>query len=291
MRSEQLESIVGLLRDREEAGPTTVEEWRVAYDKLGSLVPPREDVSVEPADGVRGEWIGAGSGPVVVYVHGGGYCIGSLASHRPMLTHLAAATGGRVLAVDYRLAPEYPFPAALDDALAAYRHVIAEHDPRTVVVAGDSAGGGLTVATLIALRDARDPLPAAGICLSPWADLTQSGATIMSKADVDPMVRAGDLDRWAAAYAGAAERSRPGVSPIFGDLAGLPPLHIEVGTAEVLLDDARRLATRARDHGVDVTLYEGEDLVHVWHFFAGIVPEADVGMRRVAEFVSACTSS
>lgn len=167
MRSEQLESIVALLRDREEDGPTTVEEWRVAYDKLGSLVPVSEGVPVEPADGDRGEWIGAGSGPVVVYVHGGGYCIGSLASHRPMLTHSAAATGGRVLAVDYRLAPEYPFPAALDDALAAYRHVTAEHDPSTVAIAGDSAGAGLTVATLIALRDAGDPLPAAGSACRP----------------------------------------------------------------------------------------------------------------------------
>lgn len=291
MRSEQLESIVTLLRDSEEDGPTTVEEWRVAYDKLGSLVPVREGVPVEPADGVRGEWIGAGSRPVVVYVHGGGYCIGSLTSHRPMLTHLAAATGGRVLAVDYRLAPEHPFPAALDDAVAAYRHVIVEHDPSTVVVAGDSAGGGLTVATLIALRDAGDLLPAAGVCLSPWADLTQSGATITSNADVDPMVRADDLDRWAAAYAGATDRARPAISPLFGDLGGLPPLHIEVGTAEVLLDDARRLASRARDHGVDVTMFEGEDLVHVWHFYAGIVPEADDGIRRVADFVTARTSS
>lgn len=287
MRSEQLESIVSLLRDSEEDGPTTAEEWRLAYDKLGSLVPPRQDIPVEPAEHVAGEWIGGGTGPVVVYVHGGGYCIGSLASHRPMLTHLAAATGGRILAVDYRLAPEHPFPGALDDAVAAYRHVTAEHDPSRVIIAGDSAGGGLTVATLIALRDAGDPLPAAAVCLSPWADLTQSGATITSKADVDPMVRAEDLDRWAAAYTGAADPGLPGISPLFADLTGLPPLHIEVGTAEVLLDDARRLAARALDAGVDVSVFEGEELVHVWHFFAGIVPEADEGIARVADFVRA----
>ncbi len=292
MRSEQLESIVSMLRDGEGDGPTSVEEWRVAYDKLGSLVPMHVGVPVQPADVVRGEWIGAGSGPVVLYLHGGGYCIGSPASHRPMLTHLADATGGRILTVDYRLAPEHPYPAALDDAVAAYRHVTAEHDPSRVVVAGDSAGGGLTVATLLALRDGGDPMPAAGICLSPWADLTQSGGTIASKAADDPMVRAEDLDRWAAAYAGAAyagatDPGIPGISPLFADLAGLPPIHIEVGTAEVLLDDARRLAARARASGVEVTTFEGEELVHVWHFFAGIVPEADEGIRRVADIVRA----
>ena len=152
MRSEALENIVALLHNDDAPGPSTVDEWRTAYDNLGLLVPAHLDVVVEPADGVRGEWIGSGSGPVVVYLHGGGYCIGSLTSHRAMLTHLAAATGGRVLAVDYRLAPEHPFPAALEDAVAAYRHVAAACNPSSVVVAGDSAGGGLTVATLVALR-------------------------------------------------------------------------------------------------------------------------------------------
>jgi acetyl esterase/lipase len=192
-----------------------------------------------------------------------------------------------VLAVDYRLAPEHPFPAALDDACAAYRWTVADGaDPARVVVAGDSAGGGLTLATLVALRDAGDPLPAAGVCLSPWADLTQSGATMSEKADADPMVHAEDLGRWAAAYAGPdQDPGSPGLSPLFADLSGLPPLMVEVGTAEVLLDDARRVTERARAAGVDVTLFEGEDLIHVWHFFAGAVPEADEGIARVARFI------
>jgi acetyl esterase/lipase len=291
MRSEQLENIIALLRSSDSNGPSTVDDWRVAYDNLGRLVPANPDIAVEPADGVRGEWIGDGDGSIVVYLHGGGYCIGSLTSHRAMLTHLAAATEGRVLAVDYRLAPEHPFPAALDDAIAAYRFVAAGHDPRSIVLAGDSAGGGLTVATLMALRDAGDRLPAGGICLSPWADLSQSGATIHSNATIDPMVRADDLDRWADAYAGTTDPRRPELSPLFGDLTGLPPLHIEVGTAEVLLDDSRRLAARVRASGGEVTYLEGEDLVHVWHFFAGLVPEADEAIRRVAAFVRARTAS
>lgn len=293
MASDQIQGIITMLRttaaDRGDA-EMTVEEWRAAYSGLGGMLPAREGVPVVATDagGVPAEWIGADDdGPVVVYLHGGGYCIGSLDTHRAMLTHLAAATGGRVLAVDYRLAPEYPHPAALEDALAAFRHLLAAGVPaERIVIAGDSAGGGLTLATLVALRDAGDPVPAAGVCLSPWADLTQSGATISTNAGIDPMVRAEDLDRWAAAYRGEAPADTPAISPLFADLRGLPPLHLEVGSAEVLLDDARRVATAARAAGVEVTAHEAEDMIHVWHFFAGIVPEADDGIARVAEFVT-----
>ena len=291
MPSEALENIVAMLRtqaaDRGDA-EMTLEQWRQAYDGLGALLPVAEGVAVSPVDagGVPAEWIGTGDGPVVVYVHGGGYCIGSLDSHRAMLTHLAAATGGRVLAVSYRLAPEAPHPAALEDACTAYRWALDQGvAPGHAVIAGDSAGGGLTLATLVALRDAGDPRPAAGVCLSPWADLTQSGATMAAKAAVDPMVHAEDLDRWAAAYAGDADPAAPSISPLFADLSELPPLLIEVGTAEVLLDDARRVTARAREVGVDVTMHEGLDLIHVWHFFAGAVPEADEGIARIARFV------
>lgn len=291
MRSEALENIVTMLRAQAaERGDAemTVEQWREAYDGLGALLPTAEGVAVERTDagGVPAEWIGTGDGPVVVYVHGGGYCIGSLDSHRSMLTHLASAIDGRVLAVHYRLAPEHPFPAALDDVCAAYRWALDQGvESDRAVIGGDSAGGGLTLATLVALRDAGDPLPAAGVCLSPWADLTQSGATIAEKADVDPMVRAEDLHRWAAAYAGDADFASPSISPLFADLSGLPPLLVEVGTAEILLDDARRVAARARAAGVDISTYEGPDLIHVWHFFAGAVPEANEGIERVARFV------
>jgi epsilon-lactone hydrolase len=292
MTSEALQGIITMLRttaaERGDA-EMSVDEWRAAYGGLGSMLPQRDGVPVTPtrAGDVPAEWIGdSDDGPVVVYLHGGGYCIGSLDTHRAMLTHLAAAIGGRVLAVDYRLAPEHPHPAALDDAVAAYRHVLASGvSPARVVLAGDSAGGGLTLATLLALRDAGDPAPAGAVCISPWADLTQSGATLTTKAEVDPMVRGADLDRWAAAYCGGAPADAPAISPIFADLAGLPPLHIEVGTSEVLLDDARRVASRAQDAGVAVTLHEADDMIHVWHFFAGVVPEADEGIARVARFI------
>lgn len=293
MASEEMQGVIQMMRDAAAEGgdaERTIEEWRESYQQLSTFLPAL-DVAVVAVDagGVAAEWIGDDlDGPVVMYVHGGGYCIGSTTTHRPMLTHLATAMGGRVLSLDYRLAPEHPFPAALDDALAAYRWLLGTGvAPANVVVGGDSAGGGLTIAALVALRDGGDPLPAGGICLSPWADLTQSGSTINSNADIDPMVRGGDLDRWAGAYAGTADVAAPLVSPLFADLAGLPPLHIEVGTAEVLLDDARRLTSRASAAGVTADLIVADDVVHVWQFFVGVVPEADEAIERIASFVRA----
>ena len=296
MRSEALEGIVTMLRSTaEQRGDTaiTVEEWRAAYDGLGQLMPLADGTEVTAVDagGVPAEWVvapEADAGRTIVYFHGGGYCIGSVLGHRAMLSHLSAASRARVLSVGYRLAPEDPHPAALDDAVRAYRWALASGgaDPARTVIGGDSAGGGLTVAALVALRDAGDPLPAAGVCLSPWVDLTQSGATITTNADVDPMVHAEDLDRWADAYRGERRSSDPAISPLFADLAGLPPLLIDVGTAEVLLDDAGRLANRARGAGVEVTLTVAEDMLHVWHFFAGTVPEADDAIARVGAFIA-----
>lgn len=297
MPSQEIQAIITLLRDTAaERGDVemTIEEWREAYEKLNMLLPPR-DVAVVAVDagGVPAEWVGDDdSGPVVMYVHGGGYCIGSVSTHRPMLTHLADEMDGRVLSLDYRLAPEHPHPAALDDAVAAYRWLLDSGvDADNVVLAGDSAGGGLTLATLVALRDAGDPAPAGAVCLSPWADLTQSGATMATKADVDPMVHAEDLDRWAAAYAGSLDPGAPSISPLFADLTGLPPLHVEVGTAEVLLDDARRVVARADSVGVETTLVEAPDMIHVWQFFAGVVPEADEAIARIASVIRTRTGA
>jgi acetyl esterase/lipase len=248
-------------------------------------------VQVVDAGGVPAEWVaveGAEHEAVVLYLHGGGYCIGSLNTHRGMAARVAGACGARVLNVDYRLAPEHPHPAAVDDAVAAYRWLLGTGvAPGAIVVGGDSAGGGLVVATLLALRDAGDPLPAAGVCMSPWVDLTCTSGTFETKADDDPMCSKEGLDEMAAAYAGEHDVHHPLVSPLHADLSRLPPLLIQVGTAEVLLDDAVRLAERARSAGVDVRLEAWDDLVHVFQAFAPVVPEAVEALDGIGAFVRA----
>lgn len=299
MRSAAMENIVTMMlassASRTDGSPMSVEDARSGYDALGQMLSPPPEATFEPIDlgGVPGAVVttpSADPGRSIVYLHGGGYCIGSLTSHRAMVGHLAQHAKATVYAVDYRLAPEHPAPAALEDAVRAYRWVVeGVGSPTRTVIAGDSAGGGLTLATLLALRDGGGPLPAAGVLVSPWADLSQSGESMVSKAAEDPLVRAQDLDEWSRHYRGDVPAEDPRVSPLFGDLAGLPPLLIDVGTSEVLLDDARRVARRAITAGVDVTLTEGEELIHVWHFFAGAVPEADEALARIGRFIEART--
>jgi acetyl esterase/lipase len=192
-----------------------------------------------------------------------------------------------VLNLDYRLAPEDPFPAAIDDVLGAYRELLAAGwSPARIAIAGDSAGGGLTVASLVAIRQQVLPLPAAGVCLSPWVDLTQSSATYVSRADVDPMVTKDGLDVMAAAYLGEASLNEPLASPLFADLAGLPPLLVHVGDAEVLLDDSLALRDTARAAGVDVTFDLWPEMIHVFQAFpAELLPESDLSIAGVADFL------
>jgi monoterpene epsilon-lactone hydrolase len=224
---------------------------------------------------------------VVLYLHGGGYVIGSPRSHRHLAAAIARAAGARALLLDYRRAPEHPFPAAVDDALAAYRWLLesAGVAPGHVVVAGDSAGGGLTVATLLAARDAGLPQPAAGVCISPWADLTCSLGSYTTKAAVDPVVDTGLVQKMATAYLGAADPRTPLASPLHADLRGLPPLLVQVGGDEVLLDDARELAARAKRAGVDATLEVWDAMVHVWHWFLPMLDEAPAAIDRIGAFV------
>jgi acetyl esterase/lipase len=191
-----------------------------------------------------------------------------------------------VLIADYRLGPEHPFPAAVDDAVAAYRWMLAQHvDPASVVIAGDSAGGGLTAATLLALRDAGDALPAGGVLMSAWLDLTCESESMTSKAEQDPVLSRDGLRSWADYYLDGTDANSPLASPVHADLAGLPPLLVQVGTAEVLLDDSVRLAERAKAAGVDVTLEQWEEMVHIWHAMAAFVPEGQQAIDRVGEWV------
>jgi monoterpene epsilon-lactone hydrolase len=249
------------------------------------------DLAYEPvaAGGVRAEWVvppGASEGRALLYLHGGGYVICSPDTHREMVAHLARASGCRVLLLDYRLAPEFPFPAAVEDAVAAYRWLLAQGYPaRGLAVAGDSAGGGLTVAALVAFRYLGLPMPGAAVCFSPWTDLACTGETLASKASEDPIVSRPLLEQLAETYLAGADPRSPLASPLYADLRGLPPLLVQVGTAETLLDDSRRLADRCREVGVEVSLEEWEGMPHVWHFFVFFLPEAQQAIARAGQFL------
>ncbi|UDY37052.1 alpha/beta hydrolase [Dermatobacter hominis] len=293
MPSPEHDEIVALIRASAD-DPTAVvgfDEARARLDSLGAIFAVPDGVEITPAElaGVRVERfrpsgaVGPGS---IQYHHGGSYIGGSLDSHRPLTARLAAATGREVVAVDYRLAPEHPFPAGLDDARAVHRHLVDVEgiDPAQLVVAGDSAGGGLTAALTLALRD-DGSAPAGAVLLSPWLDLTLTNTSITELADDDPMLTADALARAAEAYAGGRLKE-PLVSPVFGDLAGLPPMLVLVGTAEILLDDSRTFAERATAAGSDVDLDVHEGLIHVWPFVDGI-PESAAALRRIADWIDA----
>jgi acetyl esterase/lipase len=269
----------------------SIEEQRAVFDMVSSQFQLGEDVRCEPVDagGVPGEWITtpeAAHERAIYYLHGGGYVMGSINTHREMISRLTRAAGARALAIEYRLAPENPFPAAVEDSTAAYRWLLSTGvDPARLVIAGDSAGGGLTVATLVALRDAGEPLPAAAVCLSPWVDLEALGESMTIRAEADPMVQREGLLQTAKAYLGDADPRTPLATPLYADLGGLPPLLIQVGTAETLLDDSTRLAERAKSAGVDVALEIWDDMFHVWQFFAEMLPEGQQAIDRIGEFI------
>jgi len=295
MASEALETVVGMLRSANIAQGTSIEEMRAGMEAGSAATPVPADVAFTAVDagGVPAEWNDApGARPdrVLVYYHGGGYCMGSLDTHRAHTARISRLARLRVLSVDYRLAPEHPYPAAVEDAVAAYRFVLDQgFAPERIALGGDSAGGGLTLAALLAIRDAGLPLPACGVGISAWTDLTASGDSITSKADVDPML--GDisgLELMADAYVGTGgDGKAPLASPVFADLAGLPPLLLQVGSAEVLLDDSTRVAEHARSAGVDVTLKVWEDMFHVWHAFADMLPEGMQATQELADFLDA----
>ena len=268
----------------------TTAERRAQYERAEKVFPTPPEVKVErvSAPAAPAEWLrppGAVAGRVVLYLHGGGYVIGSPRSHRHLAAAIASAAAASALLLDYRLAPEHPYPAAVDDATAAYRWLLDQGiAPQHLVIAGDSAGGGLTVATLLALREARVPLPAGGVCISPWVDLTCSGESYRTKAGVDPIVGQAGVAEMAQAYLGTASPRTPLASPLFADLRGLPPLLIHVGSDEVLLDDAVQLAARAKAAGVETTIEVWERMIHVWHWFLPMLDEAHAAVETIGRF-------
>lgn len=258
-------------------------------------LPP--DWRIVPANsGLTGEWIEpadadmlgniADPAPVVLYLHGGGYFFCSPRTHRPITIGLATHARSRVYVPDYRLAPEHPFPAAVEDALAAYRRLLAQGvAPSRMVVAGDSAGGGLALALLVALRDAADPLPAGAILYSPWTDLAATGQSLIDNDESDVMFRGAWMAHGAALYLGdsGAPVDHPLVSPLYADFAGIPTLHCYVSSSEVLRDDTLRMAERARAAGVSVSVEMGRRLPHVWPIFYPFLPEARIALKQSGE--------
>lgn len=294
MANSEIEAIVEQLRANPLGG--TLEEMRAQFDDGGA--DPAADIEIKAltANGIPCELHmppGADTDRVIMYVHGGGYVIGSLKSHRATVAELARAAGCRALAVDYRLAPENPHPAAVDDSVAAYNWLRSSgYEPGKIVIAGDSAGGGLTVGTLVAIRDAGLPLPAAGVCISPWVDLEATGESYQTRKDIDPMVTHALIAPMGKAYMGEnGDLRAPTASPINADLTGLPPLLIQVGSAEVLYSDAESLAKNAEAAGVEATLEEWPDMVHVWHLFHQNLEDGRKAIARIGEFVKEKTGA
>jgi acetyl esterase/lipase len=271
----------------------TIEQRRSQYERAERVFPTPADVTIDrvtaptcPAERLRPP--GVRTDAAVLYLHGGGYVIGSPRSHRHLAAAIARAAGVQALLLDYRLAPEHPFPAALDDALAAYEWLQTQGvAPNRIVVAGDSAGGGLTMATLLALRDRKRPRPAGGVCISPWVDLTCSGASYATRASADPIVTRDGVEKMAQAYVPGGDLKAPLVSPLFADLHDLPPLLIQVGSDEVLLDDSLVLGRRALAAGVSVKVEEWPAMVHVWHWFLSMLDEAERAVAGIGDFVRA----
>lgn len=268
----------------------SIDERRKAYDRAEKAFALPDGVVVQPCNdgGVGGERIAvrdAVDGRRILYLHGGGYGIGSPRSHRHLAAAIGVAARADVWLPDYRLAPEHRFPAAVDDALAAYRALLDDTAPDRIAIAGDSAGGGLTVATLLAARSAGCALPAAAVCLSPWVDLTCAPDSPVARAVGDPLVKYDEIEGYARAYLGKASAKDPLASPIFADLRGLPPLLIHAGSSEALVSDATRLAEAARQAGIDVTLELGDGTPHVWHWFWPRLDLARDSIKRVGAFL------
>ncbi len=290
-KSPQLDKVLDLIKARLNTPRRTLEDDRRAYETMMESMPIENDIDIDRigAGGVPAAWIsapGVGKDRVMLYVHGGGYVIGSLRSHGSMLAHISRATGFRVLGLEYRLAPENPFPAPVEDTLAAYRWLIDNgYDPQNIVLGGDSAGGGLVVAAMVAMRYLGEPMPAAGVCISPWVDMQASGQSFTTNATSDPSVTRDRILLIAAMYMAGKDPKAPLASPIHADLQGLPQLLIQVGSIETLLDDANAIAERAKAAGVKVELQVWDDMPHVWHHFASILPEGQQAIQCIDAFL------
>ncbi len=276
-----------------------IETARNHLEKVARTFLPRAigvDVEQSELAGVPVDWLRhkqAREDKILFYLHGGAYVIGSRRTHRQMVTHIARAARVTAVVPEYRLAPEHPFPAAIDDAVAVYRALLQEgYKPENIVISGDSAGGGLSVATLLALRHAGDPLPAAAVLLSPFLDVTASGESATTRADQDPWFQVGDMAVVARYYCPDESKWRdPLVSPAFANVSGLPPMLIQVGDDEILLSDSTRLAEKLDAAGIDVEIEVFPGMWHVFQMFVGKMPEAKRAVKKIGEYIDRVISS
>jgi monoterpene epsilon-lactone hydrolase len=275
--------------------PVSVAERRERLDALGHAYRTPADISIEPvsADGVPAEWTTAPCADpsrVLLYLHGGGFSVGSIVSHRAMVAETGRAAQARTLAIDYRRTPEHPFPAALDDSLRAYQWLLAQGvQPGRVAIGGDSAGGGLTLALMVALRERGLPLPACGWCISPWVDMEARGDTYTTKAAIDPMISRDYVLELAGWYLGGTAPQTPLAAPIHADLHALPPLLVQVGSAETLLDDSVQIAGRAGAAGVRVTLEIWPNMIHAWPLFHQQLTDGRRAIAAAGAFIRTAT--
>ena len=295
MASAELQKVLGLLAERPIAqGEASLEDMRAGMEAGSFPATDAATVTSVDANGVPGEWVTvAESDPNrrLLYVHGGGYVIGSPVTHRRLCEDIAKAGGCAVLNLDYRLAPEHPYPAAVEDAIAGLRFIQSNgpdgaEAADSTFVAGDSAGGGLTLATLLSVREQGVALPNAAIGISAWTDLAITGESIETRADADPLITdTSMIAGMAANYIGGGDARDPLISPLYADYAGLPPLLLQVGDAEVLLSDTTRVAEQARAAGVDVCEEVWDEMFHVWHAFAPMLPEGQAAIERIGEWI------
>ena len=296
MASAELEQVLELIANRPVVeGNPTLAEMRTAMEARSFPATDAATVTPVEADGVPGEWVTVAEsdpGRRVLYFHGGGYVFGSPVTHRRLCEDIARAGGCAVLNLDYRLAPEHPFPAAVEDAVMGLKFIRAHGPdgpgaPEASFVAGDSAGGGLTLATLLAARDQGMEQPNAAIAISAWTDLAITGESVTSLAEDDPQKSSTSmLEDLAVQYLGGADPCTPLASPLYADYAGLPPLLLQVGGAEMLLSDTTRAAERARLAGVDVVEEVWDEMFHVWHLYAPMLPEGQQAIERIGEFIN-----
>lgn len=276
------------------ASTADVLEVRRRLDSISRFLKRAFGVSVATTsqNGLHAEWLrpkGAPQENVLLYLHGGAYLVGSCRTHRQLVSHIARAAGINALVPEYRLAPEHPFPAAIDDAVGVYRSLLADgFRPGNIVIAGDSAGGGLTIATLLSLRDAGGPMPAAAVLLSPFLDVTASGESATTRAAQDPWFDAKDMVVVARNYCGdGADLRNPLISPVFADVTGLPPMLIQVGDDEILLSDSTRFAANMKAAGREIELEIWPEMWHVFQLFIGKMPESREAINKIGDYVGA----